>query len=428
MSMHRTSAWFAALWGFAPLAAAVDFSYSGYATLGYARSDRDYGYQRFIDASGTFRRDSVAGLQIDGKFFDTLGATVQVKLAPAAANDRQYDGTISWAFLTYRPSNDWLFRVGKQRIPLYLYSENYDVGATYDFARLPTEMYSLAPSNDAVSISFSKNWATHGGDFALDGYWGSSKNDFRFWLRDSIPALQSSGAQFTTLEFSGGGLVLSYKSADLLIRAGLHRADVQRHDGGSIPTGYPFVEVAPGVGYYQVDSTLPGPGLPAVRRVTNTTLTLGAELALPAGFRVVTEVARSTVPQSELAPQGTRGYAALLRRVGPWTPYVSYAFLRSTSATLDLYNQVNENTVPAFIPGAALLNASQRAGAEQIIAFDQASVALGTSYSFSGTSKFKAEYLRSKIGAVSNLVDAPPGSNIRHQVINVLSFSYSVVF
>ena len=75
-----------------------------------------------------------------------------------------------------------------------------------------------------------------------------------------------------------------------------------------------------------------------------------------------------------------------------------------------------------------MINASQRAGADQLIAYDQNSWALGTSYSISAKAKIKAEYLRAHIGQMSTLVDAPPGSNIRNQNINVFSLSYNFVF
>ena len=100
----------------------------------------------------------------------------------------------SWAFLSYRPTNDWLIRAGKQRIPLYLYSETVDVGVTYDFARLPTEMYSIISSDDFTGLSFSKNWGMENGDLSLDGYWGKATTDFRVWIRDNIPPVQRSGA------------------------------------------------------------------------------------------------------------------------------------------------------------------------------------------------------------------------------------------
>ena len=419
----------AALIASAPIqAVAFDVSYSGFGTVGYASSNQSYGYQRFIDDRGTFKRDSVVGLQVDTRFADKFGATVQGKIAPATASDSRYEGTISWAFLAYRPTNDWLFRAGKQRIPLYLYSETHDVGATYDFARLPTEMYSIVPSNDFTGLSFSKSWSARSADISLDGYWGKSTNDFRFWLRDDIPGVQSSGTLFRSLDFSGGGLVVTYKAKDQTFRAGLHRAVVRLRNGQPFPTTFPFVDLAPGIGYYQVDPSLPGPGIPATASIANTTLTLGTEIALPADFRIVGEFARSVVPKSELAPQGNRGYLSLLGRFDQWTPYVSYAFLRSTARTRNLYQRINDNTVPNFIPGAAQINASQRAGADQIVAFDQHSWAIGAAYSFSARIKVKAEYLKTHIGEVSQLVDAPPGRNIRDQDINVISLSYSFVF
>src|SRR5438132_5138563 len=67
--------------------APVDFSVSAFGTLGYALSDQSYTYQRFIDKSGTFMRDSLAGLQVDARFGDQFGATVQVKMAPDTASD-----------------------------------------------------------------------------------------------------------------------------------------------------------------------------------------------------------------------------------------------------------------------------------------------------------------------------------------------------
>mgnify|MGYP006378802773 CR=1 FL=1 len=78
--------------------------------------------------------------------------------------------------------------------------------------------------------------------------------------------------------------------------------------------------------------------------------------------------------------------------------------------------------------GAVLINASQRSLADHSFAYDQSSWAVGTSYAFSPTSKLKAEYLRTHIGDMSTLVDAPSGSNIRNQNINVFSLSYNFVF
>ena len=408
---------------------AADYSLSGFGTLGYARSNQPYTYQRFIDDGGTLKRDSVAGLQMDARFSDNFGATVQLLASPATDTDRRYDATVAWAFLSWRPSNDWLVRAGKQRIPLYLYSQTYNVGVTYDFARLPTEMYSISPSNDFTGLSVGKTWDLDDGELGLDGYWGASDLHFRSWIRDGIPFVQGPGPLFRPLSFEGGGLALSYKRREDTYRIGLGKVVIREtHISNAYPVTYPFVPLLPGIGYYQVDPGMPGPGIPVIDHYSYRTLTLGADVNLGSGFRVISEFARSYVSKTQLSTQSVRGYASVLKRVDQWTPYVSYAFLRSNKGTLDLRDNVNANTVPAFVPGAAQINASQRVGADTIVAYDQSSWAVGTSYALSATSMIKAEFLRAHVRRTSSMVDGPPGSNIRNQNINVLSMSYNFVF
>lgn len=413
----------------ASVALAADYSFSGFGTLGFAKSDRPYRYQRFVDDNGTYRRDSVAGVQLDALLTPSLGATVQALATPSTSNDTQFDGTLAWAFVSWRPSNDWLFRLGKQRIPLYLYSQTYNVGTTYEFLRLPTEMYSISPSNDFTGISGSKTWETSNGELTLDGYWGGSNLDVRFWIRDGVPPNGNPNVLFRRLAVEGGGLTLTHKGADNILRVGVSKVTIdERNSANAYPVTYPFVTLEPGIGYFQVDDGLPGPGIPTIDRYGYRTVTLGADFNLGAGYRAIAETARSFVTQTNFSNQSKRGYIAVLKKIQKWTPYISFAYLRSEAEPLSLYERVNSNTVPAFIPGAAEINASQRIGADAILVYDQKSWAIGTSYAISPTQKVKAEWMRVRIGQVSSLVDAPPGSNIRNQNINILSLSYSVVF
>ena len=427
---RRLNRWLLVCAGLATLPAlAADISLSGFGTLGYVRSDKSYKYQRFIDQRGTLKRDSVAGLQADFILTDSLGATAQLLAAPASDNDRSYEATVAWAFLSWRPTNDWLIRAGKQRIPLYLHSQTYNVGVTYDLARLPTEMYSISPSNDFTGLSASKNWEVESGELVLDAYWGKSDLDVRFWFRDGIPPTRTPGALFRQLGVEGGGIVLSYKRKDDTYRIGLGRVRIdEKNSANAYPVTYPFVSLFPGVGYYQVDASLPGPGIPSINSYGYKTLTLGADVNVGSGFRIMSEMARSKVSRTSFSTQSVRGYASVLKRIDKWTPYVTYAFLRSDNVPLNLRESVNKNTVPNFIPGAAQINASQRTGADSLLVYDQNSWALGTSYALSVTSSIKAEYMRTHVRRVSSLVDAPPGSDVGNQKINVLSVSYSFVF
>jgi hypothetical protein len=296
-------------------------------------------------------------------------------------------------------------------------------------------MYSITTSNDITGVSFSKTWAIGDGELALDGYWGKSTYDLRFWIRDNIPPLQHSGASFATENLTGGGFVLSYRRGDDTVRGGIHRASYEL-DGGTnlpisateLPTTYPFVALAPGIGYYQVAPQLPGPGVPTVSSLTATAYSLGADIGLGLGFRVIGEAARISVPGSDISPASTRGYLSLLKSIDQWTPYITYAFLRSASQQRDFYLAVNYNTVPGFIPGGALVNASQRTGADYLLSWDQYSWSIGTSYSINAKNKVKAEFQRARIGQMSAMVDAPSGSNVAHQNINLFTLNYSFVF
>lgn len=407
---------------------AADYSISGFGTLGFARSNESFTYHRFIDSSGTFKRDSVAGLQVDAKFTDYLGATVQVVGEPASSNDARYQANVAWAFLSWRPTNDWLFRVGKQRIPLYLYSQTYNVGVTYDFVRPPIEMYSITPNNDIVGASFSKSWSEGTDEIVLDGIWGKSNADVRLWLRDNIPGFQTAGQAYREIAVQGFALNLAYKRDEDTYRLGLSRSSLVSRNGTPIPATFPFVPVFPGVGYFQVVPALPGPGIPTTNQLDISTLTLGADVGVGAGFRVLGEFARVVAAKTDLSATSNRGYVSALRPIGKWTPYVTYAFLRSADRPLNLNRALNSSTVPGFIPGAALINAAQRAGADQVPAYDQRSLAIGAAYSLSPTQKLKGELMRVRIGRVSSLVDSPPGGDSQNQGISVISISYSFVF
>jgi hypothetical protein len=290
-------------------------------------------------------------------------------------------------------------------------------------------MYSINTSNDFNGFSFTATWGIGPGELALDGYIGKGKADLRFWRRDEIntPLLQQSpGPDFAAEDAKGGGLLLTYRRDADVYRLGLAYFDLTRPGGLPIPTEFPFITLAPGIGFYQV-CPISSPCPPTRDSLPTTLLTIGAASDLGSGFRVIGEFARTWIP-GIYSGATSRGYASLLKQVDAWTPYVFYAFLRSPAGVRQYYLDVNYNTVPDFIPGAATINASQRAGADHLIAYDQSSWAVGTSYSFSATSKVKAEFMRTHIGGMSGFVDAPPGANIRDQNINVFSLSYSFVF
>lgn len=399
---------------------AVDWSASGFGTLGYAISDQPYHYQRFVDDGGTVKRDTVLGGQLDAKFSPEWSATVQAKVAPSLNNDQDWSLTASWAFVSWRPGNDWLLRLGKQRVPMYLNSENMDVGQTYDFVRLPFEMYGISPSNDVKGLYVSRTWMPNLGELTLDVFHGEADLSVRTHARDL-------GSIFIPVCTTVTGGVLTLKQDTSTWRAGLHHAVSRRRDEQGLPSHFPVSALPP---LYRVDNAIPGTEpVGYTSSLVNDVITLGGDIEVAPNWRLVSELARNIQMRTENGANTAGGYVALVHKMGALTPYVSYARLRSMGVSVEVAERVNAAQSPGFDLLDPGLNVSQRAASDTIQVFDQDTLAIGSSYALTAQSKLKAEWARTRIGNRSATVDSPTGGDVvRRQRINVLSLNYSFVF
>jgi hypothetical protein len=410
-------------------AQAVDLAWSGFATLGYARSDSTDTYQRFIDRSGTIERDSVLAGQLDARFDPHWSATVQVRVAPSNTSDTRWAVEPSWAFVAWRPDNDWLLRAGKLRVPLHLDSETLDVGAATEMLRLPAEQYWIAPTNDFIGLSGTRSWTVGNTDVSLDAYSGYANTTSRSWTRNGLPPVVSPGAYFTDVHVNATGLVLTARQPDLLWRVGAHATRTQRSDGAAFPVQFPRVELAPGLGYWQVNGALPGPGIPSVYAIHNTLLTAGMEWQIGQGWRLAAEGAKIVQRDTQLGVSMETGYLALFKTVDRWTGYASAARMLSGRRDRAWKQQLTQELLPQGIPGADQINAAQILAGDTLSVFDQRTVALGVSYALTPSSRLKAEWARSHIGSGSAMMNPGPGKPWPRDVdVNVLSVSYSIAF
>lgn len=120
-------------------APAIELDWSGFATVGYAQSDQDFHYLRWVDG-GTFNSETIAGVQLDAQFSPRWSVTVQIQTEPAHDHDSRWQLEPSLSFVAWRPADGWLLRAGKFRLPAYMYSEILYVGAAHDLVRMPQEM------------------------------------------------------------------------------------------------------------------------------------------------------------------------------------------------------------------------------------------------------------------------------------------------
>lgn len=404
------------------LATAVEFDWSGFATIGYAISDKPYRYQRVIAEGGTFARDSVFGGQLDARLSPRLSATLQVRLAPSTDSDAGWDPTLAWAFISWRPVDDFMLRAGKLRIPFMLDSENLDVGVTYPYARLPAEVYATAPTSDIYGIMLSKTWWSTLGEWAVDGYYGRIGSHQRMYLR-SAAGQPENRASYDPTRMQGGGLVFSLRHDEDVYRLGVHRIRTERRNG-TINADFPFSPLPvppylPGEGFYDLSNA------PQASHSITRMLILGASLELPAAFRLSGEYVRLLNDGAVNGWNRWAAYGALSRQVGNWTPYLYLARMQSGSQVLKFYDAVKNNQVSIPNP---LIDASQRAVGDLLLAHDQGTLAIGTSYRLASNSLLKAEWSQTRTWRVSGFVDPLAGGDSADKRINVFSLSYSISY
>lgn len=402
------------------------WSASAFGTIGWAQSNRAYAYQR-IDDDGTFVRDTLLGAQLDVQLTPRWSATAQARLAPSMEAESRWDVVPTWAFVAWRPADAWLLRAGKLRLPLFLRSENLDVGQTYDDARLPAEVYALTPTNDFTGAHAAHTWSLASGDLTTEAYWGRGRLTKRFWLREGVPGQLPAGATFHSIDTTVTGVMTSWRAPDLTLRLSLLRAE---SEAGAAPfVVRPTLAVlGPGVSYWQTSNSLPGPGVESRDRIRNTFIELGGEVSFGGGWRVAAEGLRVLQHDTDLGIDLMAGYLTLYRRIGAITPYVTLATVRTLDEAQAWSERLETTSVPGIVPGAALLDASMRAQADILAVYRQSSVAVGGSYALSRNGKLKAEWLHSTIRQ-SQMLDLPAGEPLKkRRTVDALSVSYSFVF
>ena len=120
----------------------------------------------------SFRQESLFGLQVQADLADKLTATAQV----VARGADDFDASLEWAFLSYELNPNWTLQVGKKRLPLFYYSDFYDVGFAYTWIRPPADTYTWQVFNyNGVNLLY--QGALNDWSLAANFYTGSEKSE-----------------------------------------------------------------------------------------------------------------------------------------------------------------------------------------------------------------------------------------------------------
>ena len=401
--------------------AEVNYDFSGFGTLGYAISDQPFKYVQHIDNEGSFAKDSLIAGQLDIKFNPKFSATIQAKLAADNSQENGVEPSITWAFLSYRPNNDWLIRLGKLQIPGYLNSVNRDLGISYDYARLPSEFDSVSPVYNFIGASINKTFTLADSEIIVDAYAGKTKASYRYYIGDSIENSINQGADYYKVDVEVIGASITYKTTDNVYLAGLHRARIKKRNGNSWDANVGYFEKTPSIGYYSTDEDS---GILTVDSFDLYIANIGADIYLGNGVRLASELAVRNSDDLETGLNSISGYVSLKKKINNWTPYIFYSQIKTNSADLKKHSQIDNNQVPL----SNNINTSQHIIADSFEAYDQFSIAIGTSYQFTPVNILKAEIMMVQVNKSSSLFDIPSGNASKDYSATVFSISYSFAF
>jgi len=161
-----------------PTTQAGDFQFSGFGSFiagirdhNKAAGGQDYaGYNK---GDFSFDPDSLIGVQAVVPVNDKVSATVQL----VTRGDTHWDTQVDWAYVRYQVTDEFSWRLGRIRVPFYLYSDFITVGYAYPWITPPYEVYNIPFSNvnggDVVWLHSFANM-----DLQIQAYVGSESFNF----------------------------------------------------------------------------------------------------------------------------------------------------------------------------------------------------------------------------------------------------------
>ena len=114
--------------------------------------------------------ESLFGVQISGNMGEGLSATAQI----VGRGVDDFDAKFEWAYISYELNQNWTLQAGKKRLPLFYYSDFYDVGFAYVWMRPPADTYTWQIFNyNGINALYQDTW----GEWAVSGNIYTGKED-----------------------------------------------------------------------------------------------------------------------------------------------------------------------------------------------------------------------------------------------------------
>ena len=149
----------------------AEVRFNGFANIVAGQTSNDdllWGYDEDI----SFKQDSLFALQTTADLGENLTATAQI----IARGENNWEAEFEWAYLAYDINDQTRIIAGRQRAPLFMYSDYLDVSYAYPWITPPDGVYNLEVSKlDGVSINY--NFTLSDFDVATQLFVGSNEDD-----------------------------------------------------------------------------------------------------------------------------------------------------------------------------------------------------------------------------------------------------------
>ena len=128
---------------------AADIELSGFASIATGKvisGDNflsDYPKAGIYDNDWSFSPDTSVGIQL----VSNINTQTSVVIQAVSHGAQGFDVELDWAYLNYHINPEIMVQVGRKRLPLYYYSDHFDIAYTYYWIRPPSDNYTWQISN-----------------------------------------------------------------------------------------------------------------------------------------------------------------------------------------------------------------------------------------------------------------------------------------
>ncbi len=325
-----------------------------------------------LEAVPNWSDASILGLQASYVIDDKTAMTAQL----VSYGAQNYQVNTVWAYASYKPTLDSEWRIGRQRLPFYMFSEQLDVGMSYPWARPPLEMYSL-PVNQYDGISWRWNWQ-----------WSELSGNINLLAGDSP---SSSNSPYIPLGFD----IKNQRGFNFNI------FDNNWTFHGSVTSGNVNINVqddqTPGHIYQSLNTLLTGLGQPGITDQLASFYDLGTVYD-DGQWMGIAELSDLRYGNGSILQDPLSGYVLLGYHIGQWMPNVTISKMRTnTSGNMNRAADVAtlQNPAVSRLLSSVGVTPLQQMAAMQSIANnggEETSYILGLRYDISAKMSAKIEW------------------------------------